>query len=465
MTTRIPINLNDSAWLRIETERTPMHVATLSRFKLPDDAPSTYLTDLVARWREVRSFEPPFNYRLRGSAVPRWEVVPDEDIDLEYHFRHSALPAPGGERELGMLVSRLHTSRLNRDLPLWEVHVIEGLEGGRWSLYAKVHHSQFDGMAGIRLLRRWLSVDPDARDMLPPWVMGNRGRDQSGLPPREPAERPEHPTASIKGAAASTGRVLGALRRTYAGSVRGPREPERAVPYQAPGSILNRRVNSPRRFATQHYPIARLRAVASAAGGSLNDVFLAICGAALRRHLSELGALPERDLTATVPVAVQQDERVSSGNAITFLFAYLGTNVEDPKERMAIIQASTRAGKQQLPQVGPGGMSTYTVGLMGTSIGQSVIGLGGRTPAISNLVISNVPGPSEPRYFDGSLLENFYPVSLILQGQALNITAVSYCDEFNIGYTGCRDAVPHLQRIAVYSGEALEELERAYGVV
>ena len=461
---RRSITINDSAWLRIESDRAPMHVGIMARFSLPPDAPPNYLADLVERWREVGTFEAPFNYRLHGSALPRWEVLEDGEIDLEYHFRHSALPAPGGERELGMLVSRLHTSRLNRRHPLWELHVIEGLADDRWALYIKVHHSQFDGMAGIRMLRRMLSVNPDDRKMLPPWAVGLKGPDQSGLPPREPS--PPRPAKAgprpVRTGLASARDIAGAVGRTYAQSMTGPRTPEAAVPFQVPRSILNNRVNSPRRFATQDYSMERMRALAKAADGSINDVLLAVCGGALRRYLDEVGDLPERDLTATVPVAVPGAEGM--GNAITFLFTYLGTNVEDPRERMSVIQASTRAGKERLPKVGRAAMDAYTAAVMTPSIGQTVLGVAGRVRPQSNLVVSNVPGPAEHRYFEGSRLDSFYPVSLILDGQALNITAVSYGGQFNIGYTGCRDAVPHLQRIAVYSGEALADLEAAYGI-
>lgn len=130
---------------------------------------------------------------------------------------------------------------------------------------------------------------------------------------------------------------------------------------------------------------------------------------------------------------------------------------------MRLIQASTRAAKDRLPDVGKAAMDGYTIAVMSPAIGQTMLGLGGRMRPQSNLVISNVPGPAETRYFDGSRLESFHPVSLVLEGQALNITALSYGGAFSIGYTGCRDAVPYLQRIAVYSSEALNELENAYG--
>ena len=458
------LKTNDSAWLFTDSHRTPMQVGMLATFRVPEDRP-TFVADLVARWRETKQFAPPFNYLYKSLPVPSWVELESDQIDLDYHLRHSALPAPGSQRELGVLVSRLHSSMLDRRYPLWECHVIEGLEQDRWSLYIKAHHSQVDGVGGIRLLRRILSVDPDARQMLPPWAIGTQGPDQSGVLKAAPPVVEREPVGlgdRVRGGVRSSASVAGSLARTYAESFTGLGiEEERAAPYRAPKSIFNGRIHTPRRFATQHYSVARLRAVAKAADASLNDVFLTLCGGALRRYLLEQEAMPVADLTANVPVSVRQGEGASVGNAVTFLYARLHVEIEDPLERIRAIKNSTKLGKERLPVVGPGAMDAYTGALMLPFIGQAVLGMGGRGRPASNLVISNVPGPAETRYLDGSPMEELFPVSLLFNGQALNITAVSYDGEFNIGYTGCRDSIPHLQRIAVYSGEELDTLEAA----
>ena len=454
------LKINDAAWLFAESRNTPMHVGMLATFSMPEDADGCYLEDMVNDWRQVRTFAPPFNYILQGTGLPRWKEVPDDRIDVDYHLRHSAVPSPGGERALGVLVSRLHTQRLDRRYPLWECHVIEGVEEGKWSIYMKVHHSQIDGVGGLRLARRMFSVDPAAREMLPPWAIGTSGPDQSGVerPGRATvAKRGPDPLALVKGSAS----VVRSLTKTYAESLTGLSDSSRAVPFRAPKSVLNQRIHAPRRFATQTYEIDRMKAVAKAAGGSLNDVFLALCGGSLRRYLSELDILPSHTLTANVPVSVRPEGQANVGNAITFLYASLGTDVEDPVERVQVIRASTQQAKERLPHaVGPL-MDAYTAVLMGPFLAPAVLGIGGRGPSDANLVVSNVPGLREPRYFNGSKLEEYHPLSLLFHGQALNITAVSNDTMFCIGYTGCRDTLPHLQRIAVYSGEALEELEAA----
>jgi diacylglycerol O-acyltransferase / wax synthase len=456
------LKVNDSAWLYAESHRTPMQVAMLATFSVPEDQPD-FVGDLFARWREVREFHPPFNYLLRAAPVPSWQELADEEIDLDYHFRHSALPRPGSQRDLGVLVSRLHSAKMDRRYPLWECHLIEGLEGGQWSMYMKVHHSQIDGVGGIRLLKRMLSADPDARDMLPPWAIGTRGPDQSGLPARvsDVPEKRERSGSPIQAVLREGRKVASSLGRTYAESVVGRADPGRAVPFRTPKTLFNGRIHTPRRFATQHYPIDRLRDAATATGGSLNDVYLTICGGALRRYLIEMDALPKEPLIANVPVSVRAGEGAGVGNAITFLYSTLGTDVADPVDRIHAIQDSTRLGKQRLPEVGGLAMDAYTAVLMAPFLGQAILGFGGHGRPASNVVISNVPGPAEPRYLDGSPLEEIYPVSLLFNGQALNITAVSYAGQFNIGFTGDRDSIPSLQKIAVYAGEELDALEAA----
>jgi len=461
------LKINDSAWLYAESHRTPMQVAMLATFSVPEDRPD-FVGELYARWHEIRTFQPPFNYLLRATPVPSWQELDDDRIDLDYHLRHSALPRPGSQRELGVLVSRLHSAKMDRRYPLWECHLIEGLEGpegSQWSMYMKVHHSQIDGVGGVRLLKRILSADRDARGMLPPWAVGTRGPDQSGLPERPaavPVAADGHggPPALVR-VAEQGAQVVASLGRTYAESLIGHSEHDRAVPFRAPKTLFNGRIHTPRRFATQHYPIERLRSIAAATGGSLNDVYLTVCGGALRRYLLEHDALPDEPLIANVPVSVRAAEGDGVGNAITFLYATLGTDIADPVDRIHAIQESTRLGKERLPHVGSVAMDAYTAVLMAPFLGQAILGVGGRGRPSSNVVISNVPGPAETRYLDGSRLEEIYPVSLLFNGQALNITAVSYDGQFNIGFTGCRDSIPSLQRIAVYAGEELDSLEAA----
>jgi WS/DGAT/MGAT family acyltransferase len=207
-------------------------------------------------------------------------------------------------------------------------------------------------------------------------------------------------------------------------------------------------------------PTARLRAVAKAAGGTLNDVILALSSASLRRYLLERDALPATPLIAMVPVAVRAKDDAGGGNAVGAILASLATDVEDPRDRVEAIIASTQRAKEQLQGMSRSAILQYSAMLTAPLTLQQVPGVAGRVRPAFNVVVSNVPGPTKTLYFRGARLDALYPLSIPFHGLGLNITINSYADTLNFGFIGCRDVLPRMQRLAVYSGEALEELER-----
>ncbi|MGH8530051.1 MAG: WS/DGAT/MGAT family O-acyltransferase [Nevskiales bacterium] len=451
MTTR-PVNPQDASFLFMETRETPMHVAGLMTFALPDRAPPDFCHRLMQEFRDSREFYSPWNRRLASpwvkSPVNAW--VEDNDLDVEHHVRHSALPHPGGERELGQLVARLHSHPLDFTRPLWEFHLIEGLEGKRFAVYIKMHHSLIDGISGIRLLQRSMSTDPAELDKPPFW----------SVPPPERGTQGRPPAAS----GANIRSLLGDVGRAVRGLIKAARDPNDALiaPFQAPASVLNRRIKGQRRFATQQFSLERLKTLAKSLECTLNDIVLAICSAALRRFLKEANALPARSLTAGVPMSLRSKDDpddAETGTAIAFIVATLGTDIADPRKRLAAICASTRRAKEQVQGLSRKAMETYGLLVMAPYVVQMMAGLGGRMRPVFNLVVSNVPGPSHSLYLRGARMEASYPVSIPSHGSAMNITCQSYAGTLNFGFTGCRDTLPHMQRIAVYAAEALEELE------
>lgn len=452
------LNPLDAAWLYVDSNDTPMHVGSLTIFSLPPKAPADFVSNLVAHMRSVRSFASPFDLKLKSarlkSLLPSWKQ--DHKIDLEHHLRHSALPQPGGERELGVLISRLHSHPMDFNRPLWEMHLIEGLENNRFALYMKMHHSLVDGVGGMRMLQRMLSANPRARAMPPPWAVGAGGSSRprsSAAPLQKLMDNAKAQLETLPGVGRELARVFGARVRGGAA--------DEALPFGGPKSVLNGRVSGQRRFATQHYELTRIKALAKAAEVTVNDVFLALCAAALRRYLEEIQALPEAPLTAGVPVSVRPAGDEDVGNAISFIIVNLNTHLSDPLERLRAIHRSTQTAKEHLQQLPKAGINHYTMIFMAPFILQLLSGLGGKGRPMFNVTISNVPGPDTPLYFNGARMEQMYPVSLLSHGQALNITTVSYAGQFNLGFTGCRDTLPHMQRLAIYTGEALTELEQA----
>jgi len=449
----------DAIWLVLESRDTPMHVGGLFEFTLPADASPGYLKEQFERMRDARTIPPPWNLKLVegpviGARLPLMRE--DRDIDLDYHVRHSALPHPGGQRELGILVSRLHSNQLELHRPLWEVHLIEGLQGDRFAIYLKMHHSLIDGVSGMRLILRALSADPDERGMDAFWTVGAGERS---------------PGADDDGGGSLTERATGALRdasATISGLSRAALDLGRAAiddralqaPYRAPSSALGGRLEGQRRFATQQYEFARLRALAKAADCTLNDIVLYLSGTALRHYLAEHGAIPSRPLTAGIPVNLRAPDDESTGTAVGMMVAELGTNVAEPRERLEVIKRSTAEAKRHLGELPPEARASYTILVNGPYLTGLVAGLAERSPIAFNVGISNVPGPPEPLYFNGSRLDAVFPLSLLLHGNALNITCVSYAGMMDFGFTGARATLPHLQRLALYMGEAVDEIER-----
>jgi WS/DGAT/MGAT family acyltransferase len=442
-------------FLYLESRETMMHVAGLLQFSPAPDMPPDHLRRLVDEVRAAPVVQRPWTLRLSTPDLPfnplqSW--IDDPHLDLDYHVRRSALPSPGDERELGIVVSRLHGNQLDFHRPPWELHLIEGLEHGRFAIYCKVHHSLVDGYTAMRMLSHSLSRDPADRARplffsIPP-------------PPREEraVQFPEL-LAVVREQLGASRSVAGAVARLVRERSRGAQE--LVSPLQAPRSILNRRIGRSRRFATALLETARLKALAKAANGTLNDVILALSGACLRRYLLELNALPDAPLIAMVPVNVRPKDDAGGGNAIGAILASLATDIADPVERLGAIIASTKRAKEQLQGMPKAAIIQYSALLMAPFMLQLIPGAPGRVRPAFNVVISNVPGPDEPLYFRGARLDSSYPMSIPVHGLALNITCNSYAGGLNFGFIGCRDTLPHLQRLAVYCGDAAAELERA----
>lgn len=457
------LNLLDRAWLLAHRPDMPLHVAGLAVFAPPEDAGDGFLQNMMADFRATRTFARPFNQRLRQSRFPTlnpvWEVLGDDEIDIDYHVRHSVLPHPGGERQLGVLVSDLQSSPHDLTRPLWEFHVIDGLADGRFAMYLKVHHALIDGVGLMRRLTRMVTDDPRDRDRVPVWAVGARSGEST---PRPSRPRPSKPRVSLGkritgGAALSTAYVRAAAN--IAREAIRPSNPDAATLFGAPRSVLNERTTPQRRVATQSFELERIKQVAKAADATVNDVFLAISSAALRRYLTDRGRLPEASLTAAVPVAMRSADDTTAGNAFSLLLVKLHTAITHPVERITAIAESSRVAKAALAALPTPVAKNFGVLVFGPFMIELLLRLAGRTRPPCNLIISNVPGPGGPLYFNGAPLEHLYPISLVFDGVALSITALSAGGSFNLGIVGCRHAVPHLQRLAAHHDEALTELE------
>jgi WS/DGAT/MGAT family acyltransferase len=388
-----------------------------------------------------------------SGVLPAWEEV--EDIKIDDHVRYHRLPPPGGERELGVLVSALHSAPMDRTRPLWELHVIDGLHDRRFAFLYRGHHAVMDGATAMKLLMP-ASHTPRERGTPPFFAV------PAGAPAASPGFDNLRNLLRLLAVGFRTAATLsGAARQTFSAlrSAPGPLIPRA----DAPISIINNPVSSKRRVATQDFELERFKRLGAAIGGTVNDVYLAVCAGALRRFLLEFDALPTKSLVATIPVALKRTGNEAIGNRLSAIVVPLATNLADPRMRVTAILAEVQKAKalqQSLPE-------QFTQLLLFVGMAPIIVdklrGVRFKDKLMFNLAISNVPGPRTKLYFNGAEMLAMYPISVIMAGPALNMTLLGYSKGLHLGIV-CSDAVPHVQRLAVHAAAAFRELEVAYGL-
>ncbi|MCF8608707.1 wax ester/triacylglycerol synthase family O-acyltransferase [Gordonia sp. HY285] len=463
--------VTDSMFLIAETRDQPMHVGGLQLFvpregQTPDDLAEEMAEKFHVPSGDVSSMflkRPATPAQIAGYTA--WSY--DDDIDMDYHVRRAILPRPGAIRDLLQYVSLNHGGLLDRRRPMWESHIIEGLADGRIAVYTKIHHSVVDGVTSLRLLQRCLSTDPDDRSGTAVWDERPKRRRRAEKDAQKQTEKAEPKAkgllSSITGAVAQVvdvaDQVVGLAPAAAKIAVAGVTDKDYVAPLkQAPSTILNVSIGSARRFAAQDWPIERLRAVGKAQGMTLNDVMVAMCSGALRTYLADQDALPDESLIAVQPVSLHSDGD-SDGNSITAIAVRMATDLADPAERVAAIKASTDSAKAAVRGLRPLQALALGAAIVWPLAFTTIPGFVQYTPSGFNLMISSVPGPEEQLYWNGARLDGCYPVSIPLEGMALNITIATISGKANFGVTGARAELPSLQRILDHLETTLAELE------
>ena len=389
---------------------------------------------------------PPLRWRTvttpLGLNHPLWIEAPD--LDLDYHVRRAAIPAPGGPRELCALVEEIASRQLDRNRPLWELWMIEGLEGGQVAALTKIHHSLADGVASAEMLRRALDPSTEEEEAGP----GSHWEPEP-VPPK--SQRLRMALRDLAGflaeAVPKMWRSLLRSRRVRAEHKReGALDPPK--PYDAPRTSFNRALSAQRRFAYTSLPLADVKAVKSAFGCTVNDVLLATIAGALRGFLLAKGELPEVPLITSIPVSTRQEARVY-GNSTGAWYVHLPTHLEDSAARIRAVQQAVEISRQEFADTA-GARLTDWMELFPPLVLKQIFSRlplwlvkAGRAP-MANLIVSNVRGPAEPLRYDGALMTGFYSVGPLLEGVSLNVTSWSYADQMNVSLLGCRDALPDL---------------------
>ncbi len=434
------LSFQDAAFLRLESEQHPIHVAGLMILKQPADAPRGYFRRLARHCGRLNELWPLFNKKLENPdslRSPAW--VAAEDYDPAYHVSHYALPAPGRMDELLALVSRVHERALDRHRPLWEIHLIEGLSGDRFALYTKVHHALVDGVGALRMVDTLFSTAPDEmidfRKARPVALAHHR---KLGL-----ARQLGAVSGEIKRHSEALQQMSGLLAGMGMDSLLGKRDSP-PLPFTAPRTLFNTDVDSRRRIVTADLSLTTMRRIADTQAATINDVLLAVCGGALRQYLKGASALPKASLEAGVPVSIKSTS-AEDGNKVGFIIAPLFTDEPKPLTRLKRIVRVTRQAKADLRHLSKTAAQDYANLLMMPTLILTLAGRASQIPPPINVIVSNVPGSRQRLYLEGARLEALYPLSVVTDGMGINITVVSYLKRLNVAITSCPTRQPGIE--------------------
>lgn len=453
----------DATFLHMENARTTGHVSGVVVLD-PSTAKEPINADTIREYIGARiHLLDPLRWRLvevpLGIDRPYW--VDDPDLDLNFHVRGTALPSPGNDRQLADQVARMAARPLDRSRPLWEVYVIEGLEGGRVAILTKLHHAAIDGKAGMEIMATLLSTDPEApAPPQPDRAVGEPvpsplemwGRGWMGL-----LGRPEQGVRFMLDLAREGRKMAEKVGYTDPmGSLKLFKPPG-----TAPRLSFNTTLGAQRNWAFGSVSLAEVKKVKDAHGSTLNDVVMAMCAGALRRWLIDHDELPDKPLLAMVPVSIRTAEQAASaGNQVSAMVAPLATHLDEPRARLGAMNEAMRAAKDQhaaLPAHLLQDFSQFAAPAAAQLVAQTVANLrwADRIGPPFNVVISNVPGPRTPLYYAGALMEANYPVSIVSDGIGLNITLQSYRDRIDFGLVGTPETVPDIWNLITYLQEEL----------
>lgn len=455
------LSVADSAFISFESEQATMHVAALLIFDLPPRSNEGYCQRLYQRLRRYKKAQYPFDQKvaLRAARLPVWETV--DHFDIDQHLFYHELDEPADRNTLHELVSSLHEGILERDRPLWEYHVIGGMKKRRFAIYIKIHHAYADGITLSSWINSSFGETRSAKTVTPLWAIshGERKARQSGEFHMIDAGRKllDQQLLSARVAAGLT-RVGSQLLLEKSGLTHNAI----SLPFSAPRTRLNEPLTADRQLATASIPIDRVDRIRKAARVSLNQVAISCLDEALNRYLRDLGDAPERPLVIAMPVSLRRGGRGEQdrGNEVCMVLVELAAATDDPYIRLRDVGTKLRYVRHQVDELPAQAMMGYSM-LMGTiALGVEAVGADKYVSPMSNLVVSNVPGPRRTLYLAGSRLLEHYPVSAIMRDQQLNITLYSYDQGLHFGIVATRK-LENLARLGSYIHDAFENLERA----
>ncbi len=450
----------DASFLAQESQNAHMHIGAVMVFEGPPPAYGDFADHVRGRLHLVPRYRQKLAVPPLETGRPLW--VDDQNFNLEYHLRHTALPEPGSEDQLRALAARIHSQRLDRDKPLWELWLVQGLEDGRCGLISKTHHAVVDGVAGVDLATVLFDLEPVPAPMPhegEPWVpqpepsaAALAARGVKGL-----VELPFSLAGRAVRAASKPGTSLHVARE----AVEGVAEVAWAGLNPAPDTPLNVPIGPHRRLVLIRSELAEFKLVKDAFGGTVNDVVLTMVAGGLRKWLQSRGVRTEGlELRALVPVSIRAaGEHGHMGNRLAVMRGPLPVYVEDPVARLQVVRQAMDGLKESKQAVGAEVLTSVQNLAPPTVLAQaSRINFSTR---LFNLLVTNVPGPQFPLYALGRKLDDLFPVAFLPRDHSLAVAIMSYNGGMDFGLLGDFDAMPDLDALGEMFEEARDELVAA----
>jgi diacylglycerol O-acyltransferase len=454
------LSLLDLAFFIAESEASPKHVAGLLICKRPPKSRATFAKKLYEELLTFTDVQAPFNQVIRFSltSLPSWEEIDSLDMN-EHIFYHKMPSGKNSQKDLYQMVADFHVPMLDRSRPLWEVHVIDGLEDGKFAMYQKIHHAYADGMTMARWTAQCLDDAPGQTEVHPVWTLKRSRRNaaadgQSGM----------ELLHQILGGAKGFGmRFLGVGRLAAMLLLESVNLTKNAIalPFVAARHTpLTGMVTSGRQFATVGVTMERIAKIRAATRSSLNHVALTCIDDGLHRYLKDQGIVLDKPITIQMPVNLRAEGEETAGNKIGIILVELSAPTDDPYVRLRNISYSLRNVRTMVDGVVPAAIESYTIltGLLG-QIGE-MLKISDLMPPLGNTLVSNVPGPKNHMYIKGARMEEMHPISTLVPSNLLNITLFSYAGKLFFGMIAT-DALPNLDRLGDYVLDAFTDLENS----
>jgi diacylglycerol O-acyltransferase / wax synthase len=451
------LSLLDLGFFIAETRASPKHVGGLSIFKRPPKSTANFVKDLFDAYLKATDVKPPFNRTINFSfkPIPFWEDA--AKVDLNQHVFFHKLPKGKNDRlALYDFVSRLHEPVLDRDRPLWAVHVIDGLDDGRFALYQKMHHAYADGVTMTRWTAESMGTSADTSVFKPVWTLQHGGHGSK----RAQANQ-ELLQTTLKEFIGNSRHVLGIGRLAAMLFLESVKLTKNAIALPFVSSArtpLTGQVTPGRQLATSRVSMERINTIRAATRSTLNHIALTCLDGALRHYLNDLGIELQKPITIQMPVNLRKEGEKAAGNKIGIIQVELSPPTDDPYVRLRNIGYSLRNVRTMVDSVAPQAIESYTIitGLV-AQIAET-LKLSNKMPPMGNTLVSNLPGPKEHLYLMGARMEEMHPMSTLPPSNLLNITLFSYAGDLFFGLIAA-DELPHLDRLAHYVDQAFTELE------